>query len=141
MWAASALTIGSVDDPTGALSWFSSQGPLVRSGALKPDLAGPGNDVTAALMLGDVDSMAFADLVVEHGRRIPEDFALVAYDDEFSAFAAVPLTAVAPPKHDLGYAALRLCFDRIRQQDGGGHAVTRMSRLPTLVERESTRAS
>ncbi|GAA1759107.1 S8 family peptidase [Agromyces humatus] len=46
--AASALTIGSIDDPTGALSWFSSQGPLVRSGALKPDLAGPGNDVTAA---------------------------------------------------------------------------------------------
>ncbi|SFR83827.1 Serine protease, subtilisin family [Agromyces sp. CF514] len=46
--ASSALTIGSVDDPTGALSWFSSQGPLVRSGALKPDLAGPGNDVTAA---------------------------------------------------------------------------------------------
>ncbi|GAA1814818.1 S8 family serine peptidase [Agromyces neolithicus] len=46
--AASALTIGSVDDPTGELSWFSSQGPLTGSGALKPDLAGPGNDVTAA---------------------------------------------------------------------------------------------
>lgn len=46
--AASALTIGSVDDPSGELSWFSSQGPLVGSGALKPDLAGPGNDVTAA---------------------------------------------------------------------------------------------
>ncbi|WP_137845132.1 S8 family serine peptidase [Microbacterium sp. 2FI] len=46
--AASALTVGSVDDPTGALSWFSSQGPLFRSGALKPDLTGPGNDVTAA---------------------------------------------------------------------------------------------
>ncbi|KQZ09243.1 hypothetical protein ASD23_13265 [Agromyces sp. Root1464] len=46
--AASALTIGSVDDPSGELSWFSSQGPLVRSGAMKPDLAGPGNDVTAA---------------------------------------------------------------------------------------------
>ncbi|MEI5584818.1 S8 family serine peptidase, partial [Agromyces sp. CCNWLW208] len=43
-----ALTVGSVDDPDGALSWFSSQGPLVRSGALKPDLAGPGNDVAAA---------------------------------------------------------------------------------------------
>lgn len=46
--AASALTVGSVDDPSGALSWFSSQGPLFRSGALKPDLTGPGNDVTAA---------------------------------------------------------------------------------------------
>lgn len=43
-----ALTVGSVDDPDGALSWFSSQGPLWRSGAMKPDLAGPGNDVTAA---------------------------------------------------------------------------------------------
>ncbi|MGR0319421.1 S8 family serine peptidase [Agromyces sp. ZXT2-3] len=46
--AASALTVGSVDDPTGALSWFSSQGPLLGSGALKPELVGPGNDVTAA---------------------------------------------------------------------------------------------
>ena len=46
--AASALTVGSVDDPTGELSWFSSQGPLVRSGALKPELVGPGSNVTAA---------------------------------------------------------------------------------------------
>ncbi len=46
--AAHALTVGSVDDPSGALSWFSSQGPLVRSGAMKPEIAGPGNEVTAA---------------------------------------------------------------------------------------------
>lgn len=46
--AASALTVGSVDDPTGALSGFSSQGPTVRTGALKPELTGPGNEVTAA---------------------------------------------------------------------------------------------
>lgn len=46
--AADALTVGSVDDPSGALSYFSSQGPLSRSGAMKPDLTGPGNDVTAA---------------------------------------------------------------------------------------------
>lgn len=46
--AEKALTVGSVDDPSGALSWFTSQGPLARSGALKPDVTGPGNDVTAA---------------------------------------------------------------------------------------------
>ncbi|WP_347975874.1 S8 family serine peptidase [Microbacterium sp. ProA8] len=46
--AQEALTVGSVDDPSGALSWFTSQGPLSRSGALKPDVTGPGNDVTAA---------------------------------------------------------------------------------------------
>lgn len=46
--AAEAFTVGSVDDPSGALSWFTSQGPLSRSGALKPDVTGPGNDVSAA---------------------------------------------------------------------------------------------
>lgn len=46
--AVDALTVGSVDDPSGALSWFSSQGPLTLSGAMKPDIAGPGNDITAA---------------------------------------------------------------------------------------------
>ncbi|WEG09902.1 S8 family serine peptidase [Microbacterium horticulturae] len=46
--AADALTVGSVDDPSGALSWFSSQGPLTLSGAMKPDIAGPGNNITAA---------------------------------------------------------------------------------------------
>jgi subtilisin family serine protease len=46
--AEEALTVGSVDDPSGSLSYFSSQGPLTLSGALKPNLTGPGNDVTAA---------------------------------------------------------------------------------------------
>ncbi|MEL7977310.1 substrate-binding domain-containing protein [Isoptericola sp. F-RaC21] len=96
--------------------------------------------VTAALVLGDVDAMATADQLAERGIRIPEDFALVAYDDEFSELASVPLTAVAPPKHDLGYAALRLCVDHLRQGERSGRAVTRMMLLPTLVERESTRA-
>ncbi|GAA1718928.1 substrate-binding domain-containing protein [Isoptericola hypogeus] len=98
-------------------------------------------EVTAALVLGDVDSMAFADLAIERGIRIPEDFALVAYDDEFSDLAAVPLTAVAPPKRDLGYAALRLAVDHLRQAEHTSRAVTRMMLLPTLVERESTRAA
>ncbi|WP_374311916.1 S8 family serine peptidase [Microbacterium sp.] len=46
--AVEAFTVGSVDDPSGALSYFTSQGPLSRSGALKPDVTGPGADVTAA---------------------------------------------------------------------------------------------
>jgi len=94
--------------------------------------------VTAAIVLGDADSMAFTDLVLERGLRIPEDFAVVAYDDEISALAAVPLTAVAPPKHELGHAALRLCFDRLRQAEGSAHTVVRMTLLPALVVRESS---
>jgi subtilisin family serine protease len=69
--APSALTVGSVDDPTGELSWFSSQGPLARSGALKPDLVGPGNDVTAARSAdspgeGDYVSMSGTSMATPH---------------------------------------------------------------------------
>ncbi|MGX5696612.1 substrate-binding domain-containing protein [Agromyces soli] len=94
---------------------------------------------TAALILSDVDAVAFTDLAAERGVRVPEDFAVVAYDDEIAALAQVPLTAVAPPKRDLGYAALRLCLDRIKQSDASGRAVTRTAMLPELIERDSTR--
>ncbi|MFI2650398.1 S8 family serine peptidase [Micromonospora fulviviridis] len=45
--AASALTVGAVDKQD-QLAWFSSTGPLARTGALKPDLAAPGVGITAA---------------------------------------------------------------------------------------------
>ena len=94
--------------------------------------------VSAAILLGDADAMAFTDLVLRRGLRIPEDFGVIAYDDEVAAFAAVALTAVAPPKHELGHAAMRLCVDRLRQPRGRVHSVVRMSLLPELIVREST---
>ncbi|MCW3816359.1 S8 family serine peptidase [Micromonospora sp. DR5-3] len=45
--AASALTVGAVDKQD-RLAYFSSTGPLVRSGGLKPDITAPGVDITAA---------------------------------------------------------------------------------------------
>ncbi|MBM0256156.1 S8 family serine peptidase [Micromonospora sp. 4G55] len=45
--AASALTVGAVDKQD-RLANFSSTGPLVRSGALKPDITAPGVNITAA---------------------------------------------------------------------------------------------
>jgi len=45
--AAAALTVGAVDK-TDELAYFSSTGPLWKSGGLKPDLTGPGVDITAA---------------------------------------------------------------------------------------------
>lgn len=45
--AASALTVGAVDKQD-RLASFSSTGPLVRSGALKPDITAPGVNINAA---------------------------------------------------------------------------------------------
>lgn len=45
--AASALTVAATDKQDN-LAWFSSTGPLAVSGAMKPDIAAPGVDITAA---------------------------------------------------------------------------------------------
>lgn len=45
--AASALTVAATDQQDN-LAWFSSTGPVPFSGALKPDISGPGVDITAA---------------------------------------------------------------------------------------------
>ncbi|MER7456912.1 S8 family serine peptidase [Micromonospora sp. NPDC126480] len=45
--AGSALTVGAVDKQD-QLAWFSSTGPLARTGALKPDIAAPGVGISAA---------------------------------------------------------------------------------------------
>ncbi len=45
--AASALTVGAVDKQD-QLAWFSSTGPVVGTGALKPDIVAPGVSITAA---------------------------------------------------------------------------------------------
>ncbi|MEU3601082.1 S8 family serine peptidase [Streptomyces sp. NPDC006798] len=45
--AEAALTVGAVDD-TGAMAGFSSVGPRAGDGGVKPDVTGPGVDITAA---------------------------------------------------------------------------------------------
>ncbi|GAA4361918.1 S8 family peptidase [Angustibacter luteus] len=49
--ADAALTVGAVDVHD-AMAGFSSRGPRVRDGALKPDVVGPGVDITAARAAG-----------------------------------------------------------------------------------------
>ncbi|MDH6553026.1 hypothetical protein M2161_002036 [Streptomyces sp. SAI-133] len=51
--AASALTVGAVDKSDG-LAEFSSRGPRVGDGGVKPDLTAPGVDITAAAAAGSV---------------------------------------------------------------------------------------
>jgi LacI family transcriptional regulator len=48
------------------------------------------------------------------GLRVPEDLAIVGYDDiEFAAAAAVPLTSVRQPRHKLGLTAGRLLLEEV----------------------------
>ncbi|MFH9423055.1 substrate-binding domain-containing protein [Streptomyces sp. NPDC017529] len=74
---------------------------------------------TAALVHNDVDAIRMVQRLAELGVRVPRDLALVAYDDEVAALADTPLTAVAPPKREVGRQAARLLLERLRERAEG----------------------
>ncbi len=90
----------------------------------------------AALALPDELAIGLLGVAEERGLRVPEDFAIVAYDDEIASLAGVPLTAVAPPKLAVGRRALEMCFMRLEERDSTPSQRTTLA--PTLNVREST---
>lgn len=76
--------------------------------------------VTAALVHNDVDAIQLVQRLAELGIRVPGELALVAYDDEVASLADTPLTAVAPPKREVGRLATELLLERLRGRAGGG---------------------
>lgn len=89
----------------------------------------------AVLVHTDDDAVALLGLANDRGLRVPEDLAIVAYDDEIAALAPVPLTAVAPPKRDVGRAAVDLAVRRL--SSSGDPATQQVTLLPRLVARDS----
>lgn len=79
--------------------------------------------------------------LTEHARcrglRVPEDLAIVAYDDELAEHAAVPLTAVTAPRRELGRESLRLLVSRA-EVEGRSGPPRHVQLLPRLTVRESS---
>ncbi|MFI1940002.1 substrate-binding domain-containing protein [Streptomyces purpureus] len=99
--------------------------------------------VTAALVHNDVDAIRMVQRLAELGVRVPGDLAVIAYDDEVAALADTPLTAVAPPKHEVGRHATELLIERLTG-DGEGDGETprrHLSLLPRLRIRASCGAA
>lgn len=99
-------------------------------------------EIDAALVHTDQDAVQFVQQLRRNGLRVPDDFAVVAYDDELAAVACPPLTAVAPPRYAVGQAAARLALSRLaeryRTMPGTATAPRRhVELLPELRVRES----
>ncbi|MFB7255776.1 substrate-binding domain-containing protein [Streptomyces nojiriensis] len=69
--------------------------------------------VTAALVHSDTDAIMLLPRLQARGVRVPEDLTVFAYDDEVAGLAGVPLSAVAPPKREVGRRAADLLLDRL----------------------------
>lgn len=70
----------------------------------------------------------------EHGLKVPEDMAIVGFDDiEISAYLNPPLTTVRAHTEQMGRAAVQLLLERIE----GREAAVHMTINTTLIVRES----
>lgn len=91
---------------------------------------------TAAVLHGDVDALMLVQQLTNAGVRVPEDCSVVAYDDMVAALGSPPLTAVAPPKAEIGRVAAELLLRRLDQLGGG--QPHRVELMPELKVRGST---
>ena len=96
-----------------------------------------GKRPTAAFCANDLLALGLLQQCVSLGIRVPEDLAIVGYDDiEFAAAAAVPLTSVRQPRADLGRTAAELLLD---EAGNPAHEHRQVLFEPELVARASTR--
>ena len=87
--------------------------------------------------INDLIALGLLQQAIGAGARVPEDLAIIGYDDiEFAAAAAVPLTSVRQPRQELGRAAAGLVLDEATSPD---HTHSQVLFTPELVARSSTR--
>lgn len=96
----------------------------------RPDAVFCANDLLALGLLQEMTRREIA---------VPNDVAIVGYDDiDFAGAAAVPLSSVRQPRHDLGRAAAGLLLEEA--MGGARHKHQQVVFDPELVVRESSAA-
>ncbi|WP_326554538.1 LacI family DNA-binding transcriptional regulator [Micromonospora sp. NBC_01813] len=96
--------------------------------------------VTAVFCANDLLALGVLQGLTRQQVRVPDDIALVGYDDiEFAAAAAVPLSSVRQPRQRLGHTAATLLLDEAANPDTHRHRQVVFD--PELVVRESSQES
>ncbi len=91
---------------------------------------------SAAMCANDLLALGLLQQCVTLGVRVPEELALVGYDDiDFAAAAAVPLSSVRQPRRLLGTTATALLLDEAGNPD---HVHSQLTFDPELVVRASS---
>lgn len=92
---------------------------------------------TAVFCVNDLLAIGLLQELTHHKIAVPEDVAIVGYDDlVWAGAAAVPLTSVRQPREQLGRAASRLVMAEI--DEGGQHQHEHVTFQPELIVRASS---
>jgi LacI family transcriptional regulator len=84
----------------------------------------------------DLLAFGLVQVLLQHGVRVPEDVAVVGYDDiELADAASVPLTSVSQPRHALGRTGAELLLEEATDPN---HEHRHILFPPELVARAST---
>ncbi len=102
-------------------------------------IAEKGLNFTAVICGNDLVAFGAIRAIRAAGYSIPEDVSVIGYDDiDFAANATVPLTSIAQPKYQLGYAAAELVISECENPEK--HAHQKIQFQPHLIVRNSTRS-
>jgi LacI family transcriptional regulator len=92
---------------------------------------------TGAFCANDLLALGLLQELTRRGLRVPDDVALIGYDDiDFAAAAVVPLSSVRQPRELLGRTATQLILEEV--EDGDNHEHRQVVFEPELVVRESS---
>ena len=94
-----------------------------------------GIEVDGIVCGNDMIALGVMDVCHERGIRIPDDVALVGFDDmSFASAGPLQLTTVSSPRQEMGERAVQLLLDRIDGYDGP----IREERLPYQLQIRAT---
>ncbi|MEU2433916.1 LacI family DNA-binding transcriptional regulator [Streptomyces sp. NPDC007861] len=92
--------------------------------------------VSAAIAHPDGQASLLLQRALHRGLSVPDDLAIVTYDDDWGYLLAIPLTGVAPPRRAIGRIAATRLVGRLRED--GEHVPQELLLLPRLNIRAST---
>lgn len=95
---------------------------------------------TGVFTTNDMVAIGLLQGMVARNIRVPEDVAIIGYDDiEYAAAATVPLSSIRQPRAELGRRAAELLLAEIQAgEQGGDHVHEQVLFTPELVVRKSS---
>ena len=94
---------------------------------------------TAIFVANSVMMKGVLRLIQERNMRIPEDIAMLTFDDLLNHISVPNLSVVSQPMKEMGEKAMELLLDRICEPSHYTHHTVRIVLNPTIILRGSER--